>query len=400
MNSHKLVQYSLNRVRKRGNGAILTVLALALGVGMTTALWAQIDGVTATFSRSLGNVGPNDILVSAQGRNLLTNIDVMKLRQAEGVCNIVPISSLSLRVSKLDSPVLIVGISPSYLGSFLNNIKILQGTAYPPMSLPFVLIGNRVAFNDTGDVRYRLGEPVLAQVGDKPTKLTIVGILDFCGKTKMVDPDNTIFASETFVKEQLGANGYTLVIVSIADSGEVDQAAQYIQYVFTNQATVTSVKELVDTQSRLLMHVQLLSLAFSGLAFTAGGFGVFYILSNFTKNRSIDTTAAEDPTSDFKGFSRTYLVEGAIMASFGTAVGAVIGTVLAFMLPPILKTAWSWMLSSSAFPPGFRLDYKPEIGLFGIGLGFIVSMIAALTSSFCAAKVAYTARRPEALRHA
>lgn len=396
MSIKKLLLSSLSRVRMRGNGALLTVIAISVGVSMVTALWAQMDGVAATFSRSLGALGTRDIVLSAQGRNLLTDIDLAKLYEAEGVSNVLSISSASLRISEFDSSVLILGLSPSDLEGFLSHLRILEGGMYPPMPVPLVLLGNRLAYNDSGEVRYRLGEPVLGQVAEKPIRLTVVGILELYGKMPMIDPDLTVFASASYVKEQLGAKGYSLLIVSVADADTVDQVTEYIRSIFESRVSVSSIKQLADTQYRIMAHLQLLSIAFSGIAFTAAGFGAFYILSSPTGNGSSSTVTAGEPHVGIRVFPWTYLLEGGIVASLGTCLGAVLGIVLAYMLPPILRSTWSWMLTGSQFPPGFLMDYRPELGLAGIGVGFTVSMLVGLISSACAARMTYMHRPIEA----
>jgi hypothetical protein len=145
-----------------------------------------------------------------------------------------------------------------------------------------------------------------------------------------------------------------------------------------------------------MAHLQLLLIAFSGIAFTAASFGTFYILSSPIENSPPSAETIGEHPVGIGGFSWPYLLEGATVASLGTCLGGVLGIVLAYMLPPMLRSTWSWMLTGSQFPPGFLTDYRPELGFAGIGVGFTVSMLVGLISSAFAARITYMHRLIEA----
>ncbi|MFQ6135366.1 MAG: ABC transporter permease, partial [Nitrososphaerales archaeon] len=184
---------SWRQLKERRLRSILTILAIAVGVTTIIALSAQMEGVREEIMRNLGKLGPETVIVTVRGTMEFTDADVSRLKSLEGVSTVMPILIMNVKVTGLEEPVTLVGISSLDLVNLLGEIRLLDGSVYLDVPAPQALIGYSVAVDEVGETRYRAGQPILVEISKRPIMMTVVGVLDTYGTFLMVQSDNSVF---------------------------------------------------------------------------------------------------------------------------------------------------------------------------------------------------------------
>ena len=181
MKPSDILTLSWRQLKERKLRSILTILTVAVGVTTIIALSAQVEGAKVSIIGNLGRLGSDTIILSVIGRMPFTDVDVARLMSLEGVSKVIPMLRMNTRVSGLDSPAILIGASARNLADLLGDIKIADGTLYYDVPAPQALIGHDIAIDSTGQTRYKAGQPILLQVGQRQLTFTVIGVLDVYG---------------------------------------------------------------------------------------------------------------------------------------------------------------------------------------------------------------------------
>ncbi len=68
---------------------------------------------------------------------------------------------MGTKIAGLEDSVTLLCISSSDLRNLLGEIKLIDGSLYMDVPVPQALIGYYIAFDEAGEVRYRVGQPML-----------------------------------------------------------------------------------------------------------------------------------------------------------------------------------------------------------------------------------------------
>ena len=252
------------QLKERKLRTILTVLAVAVGVTTILALSAQVEGVKVSIIESLGRLGPETILVTQRGRMPITDADVARLLSLEGISKVIPILTTSGRISTINENVNLVGIGSTDIGSFLGDIRLLQGNLYPDVPAPQAIVGNSIAFDQAGSSRYSAGQPILIQLGQRQIMLTVVGVLDSYGASLMIQPDRAIFVPIEYTKNLIRSGGYSLLVVKAVNAESVDQIIELLGFVFGDRVSINTIKQITQTVVSVVGQINMLLIAIAG----------------------------------------------------------------------------------------------------------------------------------------
>ena len=407
MRASDILVLSSRQLKERRLRSILTILAIAVGVTTIIALSAQVEGVREAIIQNLAILGPETVIVQARGTMPFTDADVSRLRGLEGVSTVTPLLIMNVRVTGLEDPVNLVGISSLDLASLLGEVRLLDGSVYLDAPAPQALIGYTVAIDEVGQTRYEAGQPILVQIGERPTMMTVIGVLDNYGTMLMIQPENSVFIPVEYVKTLVRGGGYRIIMVEAASAEDVDQLVEVIGYVFGGRASVTSLKQITETVISITSQINLLLIGIAGTSFIAAGLGTFNIMMISVLERVREIGILKALGMKDRGVLSLYMIQGVLVGVLGSLVGLVLGFGVSYLIPLMLEGFMAGPSSAGghgAAPAGgmgagFALSFTPIVSLSNIGVAVSISIAVTLLSSLYPAWRASRLRPVEALRY-
>lgn len=391
-----LLNLSWRQLKERRLRSILTVLAVAVGVTTIISASAQVEGARVSIIENLGKLGPDSIIVTVRGRVPFTDVDVARISSLNGVLKATPILRMNVRIPGIDNPITLVGISSRDLPDFLGELRLYEGGAYPDLPTPQALIGNKIAIDETGQTRYREGQPILVQIGQRQLVFTVTGVLDTYGAAGIFPPDTSIFIPREYYNHLVRGSGYSVILVKAKDVEIVDQVSETLGDVFGGRATITTIKHIAEMVTRITDQINLLLTAIASTSFIAAGLGTLNIMMISVLERVREIGILKALGMRDRGVLLIYVVQGLLIGIFGSLVGFAMGSLVAHLIPSLI----SGMSQRAGMAGGFpRLTYSPIISPAYLGIASLISILVTLLASAYPAWRASKLKPVEALRY-
>jgi len=410
-----ILALSWRQLKERRLRSILTILAIAVGVTTIIALSAQVEGARANIIQNLGKLGPNTIIVTVRGRMMpFTDADVARLRELNGVSAVRPMFIMGTNIAGLEDSVTLLCISSSDLKNLLGEIKLIDGSLFMDVPAPQALIGYNIAFDEAGEVRYRVGQPMLlGEMSQKRYKagravsvrigrgniVSVVGILDLYGTSPMrIDVDNTIFIPIEYVRMFIKTGSYNVVLVEAEDTASVDQVAELIRYAFGRRVNVTPIRQIVETVFSVTAQINSLIIGIASTSFIAAGLGTFNIMMISVLERVREIGILKALGMRDREVLSLYMIQGVLIGIIGSIVGALLGFGMAYIMPYILGSFTPSLMGGPRRAP-LAFTFNPIVNPIYIGLAMLISITVTLLSSVYPAWRAARLDPVEALRY-
>jgi len=397
-----IVKLSWRQLRERKLRSILTVLAIAVGVTTIIALSAQVEGVKEGIVQNLGKLGPDTIIISSQGRAPFTDADVLRLQGIPEVSRVTPILIINVRVTELDDPITLVGVSASSLTEYLGEVRLLDGDIYKDTASPQALLGSKIAIDDAGQVRYRTGQPIITQIGKTAIAMPVVGVLDTYGSLMMIQADTSIFVPIDYVKALTRSSGYTVILVKAYGPEYVDQLTEILGSIFGGRATVLTVRQITEIVNTVTGQINILLLGIAGTSFIAAGLGTFNIMMISVLERVREIGIFKAIGIRDREVLLLYMNQALLLGLFGAGLGLGLGTLVAYALPMAVEGFGQNMPQQRTMlgqGMNFMSSFTPIIGPLYVIVATTMSILITLLSTVYPAWRASKLNPVEALRY-
>jgi len=402
MRPSDILTLSWRQLKERKLRSILTILTVAVGVTTIIALSAQVEGAKVSIIGSLGRLGSDTIILSVVGRMPFTDVDVARLMSLGGVSKVIPMLRMNTRVAGLDSPAILIGASARDLADLLGEIKIVDGTLYYDAPAPQALIGHDVAVDSAGQTRYKAGQPILLQIGQRQLTFTVIGVLDVYGIAGVMQPDTAIFIPLEYYNNLVRGSGYTVLIVRALSIEGVDSLVELLRSLFGGRASITSIKYIAETVTNITNQINLLLLAIAGTSFIAAGLGTLNIMMISVLERVREIGILKAIGMKDRGVLLVYIIQGGLVGLLGSAAGITLGCGVSYLLPIVVSNMSQGMGSQrtgGGMVMGAGLSYTPIISFPYVITATTVSLLVTLIASAYPSWRASRLRPIEALRY-
>ncbi len=362
--------------------SLLTILGIALGVGVLLAALATDAGIDASIGRTVADlVGRADLRIEAFEERGLSPATVELVRETPGVKVVAPTleqrTFLQVRGTDLGLPVTVEGIDPATERS-LRDLALLAGVDLAPDTQASILVTETLA-HERG---LGLGSTVMLYGAAEPGPATVrvIGIVagdgpvpGAFGRTAWItlDAAQRLFASEAVSRIDVGLSREASLQTVI---GELERRLSLEPYVLREPKDIAASLQASTTDFRMTLAL------LAAVALFVGAFLIFNTLSMTVVERIGEVGLLRAAGATRRQVNGLFLVQGLILGIAGSLLGILAGYGLAALMA-------GWVRSIEAVPID-RLVLPVGGVALAAAVGIVVTLAAALEPAWRAGRIA------------
>ena len=360
----------------------LTVLGIALGVGVLFASLATNAGIERSIDRTVRDlVGRADLRISAFQERGLSDETVAAVRATPGVEVAVPEIEQRIYLSRtlgssdpLPPPVTVVGIDPLQ-DSRVHDLPILQGVSLTRGDEAGALISDRLARDDG----YALGSQITIQRAGEPEEFRVVGIMAGDGPAAGA-VGRTVVLPIDAVRRLFELDGVSRLDVRLSEGVSAEAVEAELGTRLTNEPyVVSSPRDLAASLRASTAEFQATTALIAAVALFAGAFLIFNTLSMTVAERVREVgllRAAGATRRQVMGF---ILAGAVVLGVVGSVLGLAAGLALAAFIAAYVRQVASVPLD--------RLETPMFAFVISGVVGIVVTVAAALEPAWRASRI-------------
>jgi putative ABC transport system permease protein len=344
--------------------SFLTILGVVIGVAAVIILMSVGQGTTSSIMSSLEGLGSNLLFVSpgqtsgAGGvRAAFGSATTLTLEDAQAIADEVPglttvapasQSFLQLIYQDKNTRAQVIGVTPEYQLAYnlvVGNGSFISQSDYDSYQR-VVVLGPTVASDLFGE-----DDPWGQTIRIGNTVATVVGVLQSKGQS-FGSTDNAVLIPLSTLQQvaarQLTTTGQHVVstiVISVANKNEITNAIADITYLLqtrhnidtqdpnvTNDFTITSQQDLVNTIAKTTQSITLLLGAIAAISLLVGGIGVMNIMLVSVLERTREIGIRKALGAKERDIWVQFLIEAASLTLTGGIIGVLIGAAGAYLI--------------------------------------------------------------------
>lgn len=358
---------SIQNIKSNKMRSFLTMLGIVIGVASVIGLITIVQGATDSVLGQFSNLGAGTLTITANGTVLkrgLTEKDLDRLREAEGVGGIVPTASMSGAASIGNEVYDTIAVSGYDVLYFEHNDILERGRAFN--------------YNDmSGDVKVCIVDHDFVKnvfnnqevIGQKfklnGTEYIIVGVRkdDESLFSYLIDTselDGSVIIPYKNVLRMSGKQNVTSVEVYLKDgysSGDVEKSLREVLDNIYNEAdgaySILNMESLMDTMNTVTDMMTGMLAGIASIALVVGGIGIMNMMlvsvSERTKEIGLRKALGAEPIR----IQIQFLIESIVLSMIGGIIGIGLGLLIAFVGSIIMKTTFTISYGAIALGTGF-----------------------------------------------
>jgi len=359
----------------------LTIVGVALGVGVLFASLATSAGIESSIDRTVDDlVGRADLRVTAFQERGLSAETIATIAGTPGVDVAAPVLERRTYLRQelgdptLPTPVTVLGIDPA-TDAQVHDLDLIEGAALARPGEPSALITERLARDDG----YGPGSELTLQAGGDPERFRVIGIVagdgppvGAFGRTVIVPIDGA--------RRVFALDGATRVDVRVAEGASVaDVEAALVERLVAEPYVLSSPGDIAASLRASTSDFQATTALIAAVALFVGAFLIFGTLSMTLGERIREVgllRAAGATRRQAMGF---VLTGAALIGLLGSTLGLVAGLALAALMT-------GWVRSIGSIPLD-ALEAPPAAFLASAVVGIVVTFAAALEPAWRASRI-------------
>jgi putative ABC transport system permease protein len=386
----KIYQLVVRDTLRRRRRALFTAVGVAIGVAAVVAVLTVANAGEKRIYSEIDKYGPNMMVTPAindldlklgdlrlgslaVGNNLIPEGRVSEIRQItdgairealgiqdqEDIATIAP--KLFVATTVNGTSVMAVGFDPQQESALKTWWDISKGR-YPEQQNE-ALLGDRASSALGVDV----GDPI--SLNDE--ELTVVGVLQETGS----QDDYQVFAPLGTVQKAFGKEGSisSVDVRALCSACPVETIAASINKSIPGVRAV-AVQQIAESEMNLVMKVNRFMLALAAITLVVGVFAVVSTMMSSVHERTKDIGIMKAVGASRGQIVRMFVYEAVAVGLIGGIMGYVAGTLLSYVLGPLIFD-------------GLPMSYAPQYLLPALGLAIAVAIVASVYPAFRASQV-------------
>ena len=371
--------------------SLLTMLGIIIGVTAVIILISLMNGMTNMMTESFSEMGLTSITVNIRNRGGSRTVDediIWKLRDENTnlIDGVSPSSSLSSATVKVGSNSITdtaTGVSEEYAdmkqlelqsGRFFQYTEVAQHKKVCVIGtyIQQELFGFESALNQ--DIQIN---------GDS---YRVVGILKEEDDSESGGSDDIIYIPYTTALRASGTTSISSYTITATSEDTVDAAVSLLKNTFlaqlgdSNYYTVTDMKSLMDTATKMMDTMEILLVCIAGISLLVGGIGIMNIMLVSVTERTREIGIRKSLGAKGRDIMAQFVIEAGTVSGMGGILGIILGAILSIVFGNLLG-----------------LTATPSIG--AVALSFGVSVSIGVLFGYLPAKNAAKLNPIDALRH-
>ena len=368
----KLLDISLNNLRRKKGRTFFLVSGLAIGIGAAVAMTAVGDAMNKEVMHALDEYGANILVLPASeglplsyggitvsavntgGRELtLQDVDrIRTIKNKENVSTIAPKVLVQTEVKK--TRVLVAGVEFKAEQRLKKWWRIASGTN--PQQHGDAVIGKDAAAR----LHLAPGDSIVLEHG----ALRVAGVLDTTGS----QDDGLIFADITWVQQHFNkGNAVSLIELAALCSGcPIEDMVAQVNSVLPG-ARAVAVKETVELKMQAMHYFHKFSLGISALLLIVAGMIIFFAMTASVKERVQEIGLFRAIGFRTGDIIQVLLTEAFIVSLLAGVAGYIIGIISPRFVAPYLMGAYN-----------LKFTFDPLLAAGALGSSVIVGLLASI----------------------
>ena len=369
----KLLDISLNNLRRKKGRTFFLVSGLAIGIGAAVAMTSVGDAMNREVMHALDEFGANILVLPASeglplsyggltvsavntgGRELTTN-DVDKIRTIKNRENISTIApKLLVQTDVKGTKVLLAGVDFKAERRLKKWWRIAAGLN--PQESGEALIGKDAA------ARLQLAPGDQIALG-RNGSLRVAGVLGATGS----QDDGLIFTDMQWVQKQFNrGNSVSLIELSALCSGcPIEDMVTQVNSVLPG-ARAVAVKETVELKMQAMHYFHKFSLGISALLLIVAGMLIFFAMTASVKERVQEIGLFRAIGFRTGHIIQVLLIEAFIVSLLAGCAGSVIGIISPRFVAPYLMSAYN-----------LKFEFDPMLAVAALAASVSVGVVASI----------------------
>ncbi|MFL5725204.1 MAG: FtsX-like permease family protein [Chloroflexota bacterium] len=385
-----LTSLALRSLGARRGRTFLSVVGIALGVGVLFASLATDAGIETAIDRTVHDiVGRADLRVAAFGEAGLSRESVAAIDDAPGVVVAAPVLERRTYLvpeataqTGLDEPVTMLGVDPA-AESQIRDLSLVAGQQLPGPEAFGALVTDRLA----AEARLDVGSDVTFQGGpDGPVTLEVEGIL--AGEGPFVGSGGrTVVVPLRTAQRLLGVDGVSRVDVIVGEGATPAEVSSALEVALTAEPYVlSSPRDLATSLRSSTADFRAMTALIAAVALFVGAFLMFNTLSMTVTERVRELGLLRAAGATRGQLARFVLVQAAILAVFGSILGLAVGAGLAVLMAGYVRSVGSIPFDA------------PQLGEASVAISVAIGLAVTLAASVEPARRAGSIPPVEALK--
>jgi putative ABC transport system permease protein len=339
----KLLRMAWRNLTHHRTRTLVTMIGIVIGIASVVALISLGDGLTASISEQLENLGPDKVTVMASmgggfgppsgGAVQLSDRDVELINDVDGVKLALPMLFKSLPVKFQDRTTFVSFTAfptdkTKEFFSDMQNYEVDEGRTFAKGEQNVAVMGARLSeqlFDSRLEVRDKI------KILDKDVLL--IGTMKATGDS---DTDNGIIIPIETLREITG-NEDEITFVFVKVDGNPSEVANRIEdeledFHKEKLFNAYSTDQLMNQINAIFGVLSFVLIGIAGISLVVAGFGILntMLMSVIERTREIGILKAIGATNHT--ILAMFLTESAIVGMLGGAVGCLVGYMLSFTM--------------------------------------------------------------------
>lgn len=362
MRASDLFKFALRALRERKLRAALTILGIVIGPATIVALVGATQGYSNATASRFETLGANTVFVSPVGRSFsLTTTTVQEIQSLAGVEYAVPYQQASGQITQGGGTVSVTvyALDLSQLDNLLPSLSLAQGSLPSSSDLVGAAIGNTIAHpNIQGAANTTLNDVLTvsgigrfsfitfgggggggaasaspSSGGSGTSRSFIVrGVFNSFGQSFLINPDNSVFVSQSAGQELLHSSTYNGVVVVASSAADVTEVINELDAEYGQSVRTTSVTSLLSTIQSVSQGATTLLEAVAGTSVVVAFIGIMTTMLTSVLERTTEIGILKALGASSRSIMLAFITEASVTGLFGGAIGAAAGVALSYVV--------------------------------------------------------------------
>ena len=360
MRASDLFKFAFRALRERKLRAALTILGIVIGPATIVALVGATQGYSNATATRFETLGANTVFVSPVGRGFsLTTTTVQEIQSLAGVEYAIPYQQANGQITQGGGSVSVTvyALDLSKLENLLPSLSLAQGSL-PLSSDPVgAAIGYSIAHPNiqsaanttvnevltvSGIGRFSFisfaggGSAVSASPGGGGSgtsrSFIVRGVFNSFGQSFLINPDDSVFVSQSAGQELLHSSTYSGVVVVASSAADVTEVINELDVEFGQSVRTTSVPSLLSTIQSVSQGATTLLEAVAGTSVVVAFIGIMTTMLTSVLERTTEIGILKALGASSRSIMLAFITEASVTGLFGGVIGAATGVALSYVV--------------------------------------------------------------------